>query len=91
MSEEVCGELKSNCDSVARDFNDACDKIRLLKSELAAARPLIRAAQNLTHSEPSFDDARISWVEVQVDRDELKEFREALAAYDQAVGKKEMI
>ena len=48
----------------------------------AAVKAVIEAAKNLCPSQPSFDDPRIEWVEVQIDRDDLKAFRDAVAALD---------
>jgi hypothetical protein len=54
--------------------------IAALKNDPAKIDRFIAAAGNLAHSEPSYDDERLSYVEVQVERDELKEFTDAKAA-----------
>jgi hypothetical protein len=52
--------------------------------ERALRGAVVSAARELgAHtSEPSFDDSRISYVEIQIDRDALRDFRGALAALD---------
>ncbi len=59
------------------------DDIPYLLSLVERLEAVVEAARNLCPSEPSFDDPRISWVEVQIERTELAAFRAALTAVEE--------
>ena len=49
-------------------------------------RALVKAALDLCPTEPTFDDVRLSYVEIQVQRADLAAFNAAVAAYRKARG-----
>lgn len=70
-------------------FQQTCDECEEAKLTMAtptverglAIQRVLLYADELNISEPSFDDSRLEWVEVQIDRDELKRFRDAVNEY----------
>ena len=78
--------MTGNCDHHPGDewlcLSCQREKVAELKAALSAAESVVEASQNLHPSAPTFEDERISYVEVQIEKQSLAEFRTALTAYN---------
>lgn len=89
---EAAESLVAQCNKETEGLAGALKVEKMIAKQaidsLAQAENVIEAAKNLCPSEPSFDDERLDYVEVQIDREYLKQFRAAVASLpDRTEGK----
>ena len=90
--EETGQRRPSGCDEYAVDWDGAVLRGFLRNGRILRRLPgpelraLVEAALELCPTEPTFDDVRLSYVEIQVQRADLAAFNAAVAAYRKARG-----